>query len=548
MSFFPRTAGGSVAPASSADGRTFTRAAATGTVASVLKNGASVATITAAAGLLSYTFATPQLATDQIAFLAAALDARAGVATALAAGTPVVSGTTFDPANLTAGQALSNSNRTLTSSTSSNPNGLRAVAGFSTGKRYIEFTATNVQTNWQVAIAASGLSMTNGGNGFAGFDTAVTIRWDGAVYKGSSFSNPMNLGALVNGDVIGIALDMTNKVYFVRKNGGTWYGNAGTGKDPTVPAQGDPLPSGITATTYFAAIAGNSGGAVTMNPTPSSVPTGYSTLSSSVGQPAIFIQLSGQSNAQGQAEDAAGATWTDPSGLTFVWDGGKYVDYVPNLRTGVEFESFAAWVGPEIGFLPALRAANPGVPILLCKDTAGGTGLYQSADGTSTYDWSPSSTGELYAQSVTRNQAARAAATAAGYALTIHGVWVQGEFEAAAGGTPATSYQTNLTALINAVRTDWGLGATGVFVIARLRPGYLADTTIRTAQFSVAAANPGGPVSIVETSDLPVNAGGVLQPNGTTSVAGTHYNRAGQTTLGQRIAASIAGTYTEPAN
>jgi hypothetical protein len=534
-------ASGSVAPASSADGRTFTRAAATGTVATVLKNGASIATFTAAAGLLSYTFATPQLLTDQIAFLATATDAKAGVAATLAAGTPVVSGTTFDPAGASGTLVLSSGNRTVTSTGSANA--VRTLGNFATGKYYIEFTALNVGSGWQVAIVAAGQSLTNGGNGFAGFDTAVTIRWDGAVYKGSSFSNPMSIGAIANGDVIGIAVNRTNGVYFVRKNGGTWYGNGGTGKDPTVAGQGDPLPTGLTgAAVYFAAMPGGSGQAVTMNPTPASVPTGYATLSSSVAPTIPVFIFAGQSNATGTGQgpnidDGSQVSWAaDP--LIQAWDGGKFVDYAPGLRTGWGYGVWdtAGNAGPEIGFLTAWRAANPGQPCVVLKVTARGTQLAQSADGTTTYDWSPSSAGELYPQAKAWISNALSALTALGYTPAVQAaVWTQGENDAG-DATNASNYQTNLTNFITSVRADWGLGSTGLFIVSRLRPAFTNAGTIRTAQFNVAAANPGGPVSLIETSDIAVGADN------------THYTIPGRTVLGQRAYASFMGAYTEPTN
>ena len=57
--------------------------------------------------------------------------------------------------------------------------------------------------------------------------------------------------------------------------------------------------------------------------------------------------------------------------------------------------------------------------------------LYQSADGLTTYDWNPSSSGESYPQARTSVVAAIAALVAAGYTPTIKAVWwMQGETDA----------------------------------------------------------------------------------------------------------------------
>lgn len=526
---------GGIANSGTIDGMTFTGTAAAGASASVMKNGAAISSITAdSSGRLSYTFTTPQLLIDSIAF-SVNTPVAAGVARTLSAPTPT--GTTFDPAGAVASEVLSNGNLTVTNSSGgSSQNIVRTLLGVTSGKHFITFTANTIASGaWQAGIVTSAQALNPGFNGLAGLAAAIAVDASGNVYTGTGFSTLANLGrALITGDVIGIAIDQTNNRIWVSLNG-TWFGNGGASPNPATNVNGATLPVGLqSATLYGAAAMKANTCSATINANPASPPAGFSGITSTSGAISVLI-VAGQSNAQGLSDDAAAISYTaDP--LTVTWDGGKFVDYVPNSRTGFSlFNGFDYHPGPEYGYAAAFRAANPSSPLVIIKPVAAGTQL-ASSGSLAVYDWSPSSAGELYPQAKTFITNALSALSTLGYtapAVTV--LWVQGENDAS-DSTMASNYQTNLSAFVTSVRSDWGLG-TGNFIIARVRSAFSFSSTVRAAQFNVAAANPGGPVGLIETSDLAVNA-----------ADNTHYRIVSLKTLGQRAYQFTLGSYTEPSS
>ncbi len=111
-------------------------------------------------------------------------------------------------------------------STANSYGGVRAITGISSGKWYWEVTLDGNIANTSMGVGNISAALTQ----FIGDNTdSWGIYQTGDLYySGSSHSS--GLGAIVDGDVIGFALDLdsTNKKMWVSKNG-TWMGNPVTG-------------------------------------------------------------------------------------------------------------------------------------------------------------------------------------------------------------------------------------------------------------------------------------------------------------------------------
>jgi hypothetical protein len=145
---------------------------------------------------------------------------------------PPVTSTIWNSADI-AKVTLSNGSLTATTNGSSSPVGARAVAGLSSGKRYFEVTMTVWNGTGAIIGLATATAILAGGQnaGQAVVSKAVTaaggINIDGS-YSGS------NLGTRANGDIIGIAVDLTARlIWFRAAPAGNWNGsgtaNPGTG-------------------------------------------------------------------------------------------------------------------------------------------------------------------------------------------------------------------------------------------------------------------------------------------------------------------------------
>jgi hypothetical protein len=124
---------------------------------------------------------------------------------------------------------LSNGNLTATHSNSTSNSGARNIIYQSTGKYYFEITVTTTTAYGNKAgILLSTVS----------YDAMVQFGHDCFAIEcggGTLYSNNGSAAGgttpVVNGDVLGFAIDLTARVGWVRKNGGAWSnaGNPATG-------------------------------------------------------------------------------------------------------------------------------------------------------------------------------------------------------------------------------------------------------------------------------------------------------------------------------
>jgi hypothetical protein len=132
--------------------------------------------------------------------------------------------TTWNPSDFT-NITLSNGNLTANFTIGGN-GGVRSIARASVGTRYWEVTATN----WSGA-PSSGIGIANGlattSNGIASLINASAVLSSGDIWvNGSAAPGNPTLGARANGDIIGIALDLDNKLIWYRvAPAGSWNGS-----------------------------------------------------------------------------------------------------------------------------------------------------------------------------------------------------------------------------------------------------------------------------------------------------------------------------------
>jgi hypothetical protein len=113
----------------------------------------------------------------------------------------------------------------LTVSGVTNAGGARTLDGLASGKFYFEYTCTTWTTNCGVGVA----------NGLAVLSSVASQPVNAAFVQGASGNIWVNnantgvtLGARANGDIIGVALDLTNNLIWFRASpSGNWNGNAG---------------------------------------------------------------------------------------------------------------------------------------------------------------------------------------------------------------------------------------------------------------------------------------------------------------------------------
>lgn len=131
--------------------------------------------------------------------------------------------TAFDPAS-NANTSLSNNNLTCTHTTTT-VGGCRSISYKNSGKFCVTYTVTAAHGLTDApAIAAASYSY---GNINAG-NTGTGVVWygnnGGHIFSGGS-DTFFNLGALVQGDVINVAVDIDHSNTWWQRNGGQWNGN-----------------------------------------------------------------------------------------------------------------------------------------------------------------------------------------------------------------------------------------------------------------------------------------------------------------------------------
>jgi hypothetical protein len=131
-------------------------------------------------------------------------------------------GPTLDPATLT-NATLSNGNLTATHSTNTNNSGARGLYPKSAGKYYFEFRVIEAlgSSNNLWGILASTASYTN-----AQSFINSTIMYQSSWVASNGVGSIANLGgAIVNGEFLGIAVDLTARLFWIRRSGGNWNGS-----------------------------------------------------------------------------------------------------------------------------------------------------------------------------------------------------------------------------------------------------------------------------------------------------------------------------------
>lgn len=134
---------------------------------------------------------------------------------------PPVTYATLNPADRGTYITLSNGNLTATFSAPSTTTGLvRSTIGKSSGKWYWEVTVNSISASWLDDMGS--VVNTSSANGMVGFDSngwsrTTPFGGGGKMNGGASSAFGSNI---IAGDVIGIYLDMTNKVISVSQNGG----------------------------------------------------------------------------------------------------------------------------------------------------------------------------------------------------------------------------------------------------------------------------------------------------------------------------------------
>ncbi len=143
---------------------------------------------------------------------------------------PAVSAQLASLDGVAANVSLSTDKLTATHTNTTTDSGVRSTANKTTGKFYFEVTMTNVHGAFDcvgVLVAAGTYANLVTGS----INCSCCYRNTGAIYSGN-ISSGKTLGAIAVGDVIGVAIDLTARRGWFRKNGGLWNGLALTSENP----------------------------------------------------------------------------------------------------------------------------------------------------------------------------------------------------------------------------------------------------------------------------------------------------------------------------
>lgn len=161
--------------------------------------------------------------------------------------------TTWNPAdkslsiNLTAGNLIA-------TATAGGVQGVRGIAGLSSGKFYFEAamaTWVNASSGIGIALSTTSIGSISSGTGIAGVNANGSIFVNGV-------STGTSLGARSSGDIVGVAVDLTAKLIWLRVSPGGNWNNSGTA-NPATGAGGvniSPIATG-TIMPYFSPFAIN---------------------------------------------------------------------------------------------------------------------------------------------------------------------------------------------------------------------------------------------------------------------------------------------------
>jgi hypothetical protein len=240
----------------------------------------------------------------------------------------------------------------------------------------------------------------------------------------------------------------------------------------------------------------------------------------------------GQSNATGSQFDNSNSYVA--SSDVMAWDGSRLVTYAPNRLTGIEWNNAAGYWAAELCYIQHYRATFPTRNLLIVRYTASGTQLGQDA---ARLDWNVRSSGELFDGARAAVRGALAAVRSLGFRPNIRLLWwQQGESDMSTADL-ASRYQSNLAALVAAVRDpdgDFAMPANSPFVIGRTSSRLGLPNPVRAAQTAIAHADVGGLQVLLDDDDLPFETDGI------------HLTNADQIILGDRLWAIDQRTYPEP--
>jgi hypothetical protein len=125
--------------------------------------------------------------------------------------------TTFNPADKGTTTTLSNGNLTMSVLSSAN-SGARGTTSKSSGKWYFEFSAINTNSDGYTVLGLANASMNLNSNDLT---NCVGVRNFGGMLPSGS------LGSAPDGHVVGVAVDLTAKLLWVRYDTGLWNATAG---------------------------------------------------------------------------------------------------------------------------------------------------------------------------------------------------------------------------------------------------------------------------------------------------------------------------------
>lgn len=170
--------------------------------------------------------------------------------------------TTFNPADKTASCVLSNGNLTATAN-SVGTQSVRSIYNVAAGKYYWECTFAN-NTNVACGIANGALTLTT--SGISGVVNAAYVNAGGTVYVNNATA-ATGLGAFATGTIACIALDLDNRLIWIRRGAaGLW--NASAPANPATGVGGFALTfvgAGTAAYALMSSSNANPNGAITGN-------------------------------------------------------------------------------------------------------------------------------------------------------------------------------------------------------------------------------------------------------------------------------------------
>jgi hypothetical protein len=182
-------------------------------------------------------------------------------------------GSAFNSADLS-NVTLTNGNLTATGTAQG---GVRSTGSIASGKNYFEYTlGTVVSGNTGVGLCTAGANLATVAP--APTSAAIMYKGSGAIWIDNAFSGS-TLGARVNGDTIGIAVDKTAKlIWFRAGSSGNWNGS-GTANPATGVGGVSISAANLSGALYALVALGASGDSVTSNFGASSfvgsVPSGF---------------------------------------------------------------------------------------------------------------------------------------------------------------------------------------------------------------------------------------------------------------------------------